>query len=165
VEPQNPSQTWGSHPSSTHGGDHEFDLDFKWEQRKFKKNQKKGKPGHGVMICDLVPRKIPNMSYQHFKEKLFTKNGTKEDFTWLYPIEPGFCKLHSKLSNIDPIFGRDVNISIAYNFCNQRFFELPHKKWIFHFISDQKGQNRWFFVKWLPSALYITPPLQFLMGE
>jgi hypothetical protein len=27
--------------------------------------------------------KIPKMAYQGFREKLFTKNGTKQDFTWL----------------------------------------------------------------------------------
>jgi hypothetical protein len=109
--------------------------------KEIQKKSKKGKPGHGVMICDLVPRKIPNMSYQHFKEKLFTKNGTKEDFTWLYPIEPGFCKLHSKLLNIDPIFGRDVNISNAYKFCNQRFFELPHKNGFSILLVTKRGKT------------------------
>jgi hypothetical protein len=47
-------------------------------QTKFKKN---GKPVHGVMICDMVHRKKPNMACQDFIEKLFTKNGTKQDFT------------------------------------------------------------------------------------
>jgi hypothetical protein len=27
--------------------------------------------------------KIPNMAYQHLREKFFTKVGTKQDFTWL----------------------------------------------------------------------------------
>jgi hypothetical protein len=81
VEPQNPSQTWGGHKPSTHGGHHDFDLNSKWGQRKFKKKAKKGKPVHGVMICDVVPRKkIPNMEYRGFIEKLFTKNATRQEF-------------------------------------------------------------------------------------
>jgi hypothetical protein len=56
---------------------------LKWEQRNSKKIQKNGKPAHGVMICDVVPRKIPNMAYQGFIEKLFTKNATKQEFTSL----------------------------------------------------------------------------------
>jgi hypothetical protein len=47
------------------------------------KIQKIGKLVHGGMICDMVPRKIPNMAFQGFIENLFTKNGTKQDFTWL----------------------------------------------------------------------------------
>jgi hypothetical protein len=41
--------------------------------KEFKKNQKNRKPVHGVMICDVIPRKIPNMAYQGFIEKLFKK--------------------------------------------------------------------------------------------
>jgi hypothetical protein len=53
--------------------------------KEFQKNQKNGKPAHGVRICDVVRRKkIPNMAYQGFREKLFTKNGTKQGFTWLF---------------------------------------------------------------------------------
>jgi hypothetical protein len=59
------------------------------------------------------------MAYQYFREKLFKKNATKEDFTWHYTkIELGLCKSYSKLSNIDPIFSRDVHLSIDYNFHN-----------------------------------------------
>jgi hypothetical protein len=47
------------------------------------KKIKKGKLVRGVMICDVVPKKIPNMAYQDFIEKFFTKNPTKQDFTWL----------------------------------------------------------------------------------
>jgi hypothetical protein len=83
VGPKNPSKTLGAHPPSTHGGHHEFDLDLKLEQSKFKKNQKNRKPAHGVMICDVVPKKIPNMAYQGLRENLFTKNGTKQELTWL----------------------------------------------------------------------------------
>jgi hypothetical protein len=56
---------------------------LKWGQRKFKKNKKNGKPVHVVIRYDVGPRKIPNMAYQGFIEKLFTRNATKEDFSWL----------------------------------------------------------------------------------
>jgi hypothetical protein len=83
VVPWNPSQTWVPHPPRTHGGRREFDLDLKFFQRWFKEILKNGKPVHGVMICDVVPRKIPNMAFQGFIEKLFTKNATKYEFTRL----------------------------------------------------------------------------------
>jgi hypothetical protein len=35
-----------------------------------------------------------------------------------YPIYHGLCKFHCKLSNLDPIFGIDVHLSMANNFCN-----------------------------------------------
>jgi hypothetical protein len=56
VEPQNPLQTWAPHPPRRDGRHYEFDLDLKWEQR-YPTKIKKGKPVHGVMICDVVPRK------------------------------------------------------------------------------------------------------------
>jgi hypothetical protein len=63
--------------------------------------------------------KIPNKAYQGFIEKLFTKNATKEEFTRLSThVTMVFCKFHSKLLNLDPIFGRHVHLSKAYNFCN-----------------------------------------------
>jgi hypothetical protein len=34
-----------------------------------------------------------------------------------YPIELGLFKFYSKNLNLDPIFGSDVHISIANNFC------------------------------------------------
>jgi hypothetical protein len=45
--------------------------------------QKNGKPMHGVMLFDMVPKKIPNMAFKGFIVKLFTKNSTKQDSTWL----------------------------------------------------------------------------------
>jgi hypothetical protein len=80
--PQNQSQTWVPRQPSKNGGRHEFDLDLKFGQMWFKKIQKNGKLVHGVMICDMVRRKIPNMAFQGFIENIFTKNGTKQDFTW-----------------------------------------------------------------------------------
>jgi hypothetical protein len=81
--PQNQSQTWVPLQPSKNDGRREFDLDLKFCQMWFKKIQKNGKLVHGVMILDMVPKKIPNMLFQGLIENLFTKNGTKQDFTWL----------------------------------------------------------------------------------
>jgi hypothetical protein len=117
--PQNPSQNWGPHPPSTHGGHREFDLDFKWGQTKFKKNQKNGKPVHGVMIYDVVPRKNTKYGIPRFHRKTLHKKWHQTGpHLAFYPIELGLCKLYSKLLNIGPIFGKDVHLSNAYNFCN-----------------------------------------------
>jgi hypothetical protein len=35
-----------------------------------------------------------------------------------YPSDHGLCKFYSKILNLEPIFGSDVHLSIAYNFCN-----------------------------------------------
>jgi hypothetical protein len=77
VEPQNLSQTWVPHPPSIHGGHVEFDLDLKWEQSKFLKKSKKGKPEHGVMICDVVPRKNTKHGIPRFQRKTLHKNANK----------------------------------------------------------------------------------------
>jgi hypothetical protein len=46
--------------------------------KQIKKNQKNEKLVPRVMICDVIPRKkIPNMVYQGFIEKLFTKNALR----------------------------------------------------------------------------------------
>jgi hypothetical protein len=59
------------------------------------------------------------MAYHGLREKLFTKNGTKLDFTWLSTqFDHGLCKFHSKLLNPGAIFGKDVYLSKANNFCN-----------------------------------------------
>jgi hypothetical protein len=83
VEPQNQSQTWVHHPPSKNCGRREFDLDLKFNQRWFKKYKKWKKNVHGVMICDMVPRKKIKHDMPRFHRKLFTKNGTKHGFTWL----------------------------------------------------------------------------------
>jgi hypothetical protein len=49
--------------------------------KEFQKNQKNGKLVHGVMICDVVPRKNTNF-IPRFCRKALHKNGTKQDFTW-----------------------------------------------------------------------------------
>jgi hypothetical protein len=73
VEPQNPLQTWVPHPPSRDGGHREFDLDLKWEQRYSNKNQKNGKPVHGVMICDVVPGKNTMYAIPIFQRKIIHK--------------------------------------------------------------------------------------------
>jgi hypothetical protein len=47
------------------------------------KSKKNGKPAHGVMICDIVPRKNTKHGIPRFQRKILQKNGTKQDFTWL----------------------------------------------------------------------------------
>jgi hypothetical protein len=46
---------------------------LKWEQRKFKINQKNGKPANGVMICDVVPRKNNKLGIPRFERKTLHK--------------------------------------------------------------------------------------------
>jgi hypothetical protein len=69
VEAHNLSQTWVPHPPITDGRHRKFDLDLKWEQRKFKKIKKNGKPAHGVMIYDVVPRKNTKPGIPRFQRK------------------------------------------------------------------------------------------------
>jgi hypothetical protein len=119
VEPQNQSQTWVPHPPSTHGRHREFDLDLKWRQSNLKKNQKNGKPAHGVMICHVVPRKNTNHGIPRFQRKTLHKKWHQAGLHLaFYPMDHGLCKFHRKHLNLDPIFGRDVYISKANNFCN-----------------------------------------------
>jgi hypothetical protein len=94
VGPHDPSQTWGPHPPSTHGGHREFDLDLKWGQSKFKKKYHKNrKPVHGVMICDLVPSKNTKHGIPRFhRETLHKKFHQGGLHLALYPIELGLCK-------------------------------------------------------------------------
>jgi hypothetical protein len=42
-----------------------------------KKNKKIGKTGHGAMVCDVIPRKNPNMACQGLISKFFKKVATK----------------------------------------------------------------------------------------
>jgi hypothetical protein len=63
----------GSAPTQyIHSGHRKFDLDLKWNQRKFNKI-KIGKPVHGVMICDVLLRKNTKYGIPRFQRKLFTK--------------------------------------------------------------------------------------------
>jgi hypothetical protein len=51
-------------------------------------------------------------------------------------------------------------------FITRVFFDFPHRKWIFHFISGQKGAKEVVFVKGLPREVCKTTPLQFsLVGD
>jgi hypothetical protein len=87
--------------------------------KEIKKNQKNTKPAHGVMIYDIVPKKNIKHDIPMFQRKTLHKKwyqgGLHLDF---YPSDHGLCKFLSKHSNLDPIFGRYVHISKAYNFCN-----------------------------------------------
>jgi hypothetical protein len=51
--------------------------------KEIQKNQKNGKPVHGVMICDIIPWKNTKHGILRFHRKTLHKNATKEDFTWL----------------------------------------------------------------------------------
>jgi hypothetical protein len=101
------------------GGRREFDLDVKFSQMWFKKIQKNGKPMHGVMICDMVPSKNTKHGIPRFHRKTLHKKWHQAGLhLTFYPIELGLCKFHRKLLNLDPIFGRVVHLSNAYNLCN-----------------------------------------------
>jgi hypothetical protein len=84
-----------------------------------KKNQKNGKPVHGVMICDVLPSKNAKPGVPKFHRKTLHKKCHQVGLHLaFYPIELGLFKFYSKNLNLDPIFGSDVHISIANNFCN-----------------------------------------------
>jgi hypothetical protein len=83
VGPQNQSQTWVHHPLSKNCRCREFDLDLKIQPKAVQKNSKNGKPMHGVMIYDMVPRKNTKHDMPRFHRKTLHKNGTKQDFTWI----------------------------------------------------------------------------------
>jgi hypothetical protein len=52
--------------------------------REFRKNQKKEKRVHGVMVCDVAPRKkIPNMVCQGFIENSSQKVANKQELSRL----------------------------------------------------------------------------------
>jgi hypothetical protein len=87
--------------------------------KKIQKNQKNGKLVHGVMICDVIARKITKHGIPIFHGKTLHKKCHQEGLDLaLYPIELGLCKFYSKLSYLGPIFGSDVHLSIANNFRN-----------------------------------------------
>jgi hypothetical protein len=87
--------------------------------KEIQKISKNGKPVHGVMIYDVVPRKNTKHGIPRFHRKTLHKKCHQEGLHLaLYPIELGLCKFYSKLSNLDSIFGSDVHLSIANNFRN-----------------------------------------------
>jgi hypothetical protein len=88
-------------------------------QRKFKKIQKNENPTRGVMICDALPRKNTKHGIQKSRRKNLHKKSHQAGLQLsFYPIDHGLCKFERKLLNFDPIFGRDVHLSMANNFCN-----------------------------------------------
>jgi hypothetical protein len=48
-----------------------------------KENKKHEKSVYGIMIYDVLPRKNTKHDIPIFQRKLFIKNGTKRNFTWL----------------------------------------------------------------------------------
>jgi hypothetical protein len=101
------------------------------------------------------------MAYQGLREKLFTKNGTKQELTWLFIQVTMVCA--SSIENFQILIPFLVDMCIfpwPTTFVT-RFFLLSIEKMDFYFISAQKGKNRWFFVKWLPREVCRTPPPQF----
>jgi hypothetical protein len=78
-----------------------------------------------------------------------------------YLVDHGLSKFHSKLLNLDPIFGSVVHLSSAYNFCNYGFLTCHIKSGFAILVVPKRGKIDVFFVKWLPRALCIMPPLKF----
>jgi hypothetical protein len=112
------------------------------------------------MIYDIVPRKNTKHAILTFQIKNFSQIWHQGEVLLAFnPSDHGLRKLHSKIPNLDPIFGRFVHLSMANNIHNLGFFEFPRKN-RFTIFSGQKEQNMSFFVKRLPSVL-CTPPLQF----
>jgi hypothetical protein len=75
----------------------------------FPKKSNNGKPVHGFMICDIVPRKNTMHAITMFERKTLHKNCHQVGLHLaFYPSDHGLCKFHSKLLNLDPIFGRYV---------------------------------------------------------
>jgi hypothetical protein len=101
---------------------------LKWQQRKFKKKQKNGKPMHGVMICDVIPSKNTKHGRSMFHIKTLHKKWHQGGLHLaFFPIELGLCKFYCKILNLDPIFGSDVHISIDYNFITRVFLVATKK--------------------------------------
>jgi hypothetical protein len=89
------------------------------EANEIQKNQKNKKPAHGVMICDLVPRKNTKHVIPRFHRKTLHKKWHQAGLHLaFYPVDHGLCNFHCKLSNLDPIFGIDVHLPMANNFCS-----------------------------------------------
>jgi hypothetical protein len=63
--------------------------------------------------------KITNLAYQGLREKLFTKNATKQELTWLSSQVTMVCASSiPNFFNLDTIFGVYVHLSMPYNFHN-----------------------------------------------
>jgi hypothetical protein len=87
--------------------------------KEIQKNQKNGKPEHGVMICDVVSRKNTKPGIPRFQRKTLHKKWHQAGLHLaFYLIGHGLLKFHSKLLNLDPIFGSVVYISNTNNFGN-----------------------------------------------
>jgi hypothetical protein len=83
------------------------------------KKSKKWETSARVMIYDLVPRKNTKHGILRFHRKTLHKKYHQGGLHLaFYPIALGLCKFYIKFSNLDPIFGSDVHLSIANNFRN-----------------------------------------------
>jgi hypothetical protein len=88
--------------------------------------------------------KIPNMVYKNLVEKIFTKNSTKQDFNWLSTQLTMVCASLKENFWILTPFLAEMCIFLWPTTFVTRIFWISNKKWIFYFISAQKGQNMWF---------------------
>jgi hypothetical protein len=74
-------------------------------EKEIQKKSKNGKPVHGVMICDIVPRKNTKHVIPIFYRKTLHKKCHQGGLHLVfYPIELGLCKFYIKLSNLDAHF-------------------------------------------------------------
>jgi hypothetical protein len=87
--------------------------------KEIQKNQKNGKPAHGVMICDVVPRENNKLGIPRFERKTLHKKWHQAGVILAFlPSDHGLFKFHTRLLNLDTIFGGYVHLSMSYNFHN-----------------------------------------------